>query len=61
MERLKADSWAETTINMFKKLLFLQIRISNQIYFWPLIAMAGKMVQRIVLNVWNVVEPGGAY
>ena len=29
------------------------------LYFWPLIVMAGRMVTRVVLNVWNLIEPGG--
>ncbi|MBI1977138.1 MAG: hypothetical protein HYS55_00105 [Candidatus Omnitrophica bacterium] len=30
------------------------------LYFWPLIVAGGRMVVRIMLNLWNMVEPGGA-
>ena len=29
------------------------------LYFWPLIVMGGRLVAKVVLNLWNLVEPGG--
>ena len=44
---------------MRNRILHWQIKLHHTLYFWPLLIMAGRMVQRIVLNVWNLVEPGG--
>ena len=34
-------------------------KIYNHLYFWPLLIMAGRLVSRVVFNVWNMIEPGG--
>jgi len=46
---------------MIKQLFLWELKIRHQLYFWPLIAMAGKIVHRMVFNLWNMVEPGGVY
>ncbi len=40
---------------------FVQKSYCRMIYFWPLIIAAGRIVTRAVLNLWNMVEPGGVY
>ena len=43
------------------KRLMLQKSYCRMIYFWPLIIAAGRIMTRAVLNLWNMVEPGGVY
>lgn len=46
---------------MIHRIFFWELKIRRHIYFWPLLIMAGRIVHRMVLNLWNMVEPGGAY
>ncbi len=39
----------------------LQKSYCRMIYFWPLIIAAGRIATRAVLNLWNMIEPGGVY
>ena len=34
--------------------------LCRTLYFIPLLIAGGRMVVRIMLNLWNLVEPGGA-
>lgn len=42
-----------------KKCCVWQKGMCRVLYFWPLIVMGGRMITRMVLNVWNLIEPGG--
>lgn len=38
------------------------LKISNRalghtMFFWPLIVMGGRLVVRVILNIWDVIEP----
>lgn len=37
-----------------------QFAMCRTLYFWPLIVAGGRFAVRIVLNLWNLIEPGGA-
>jgi hypothetical protein len=39
---------------------FWHVGICHTLYFWPFIVMGGRIVARAVLNIWNMIEPGGA-
>ncbi len=43
----------------FKMKHFWQAGMCQTLYFWPLIVMGGRLVVKVVLNVWNLLEPGG--
>lgn len=32
-------------------------RASHLLFVWPLIAMGGKLVMRVLLNLWDMIEP----
>ena len=36
-----------------------QAGVCHTLYFWPLIVMGGRLVAKVVLNLWNMIEPGG--
>ncbi len=58
---LEVVSCAEDlTINMLNK-AFVKKSYCQVIYFWPLFIAAGRLVTRAVLNLWNMIEPGGVY
>jgi len=51
-------------INLFmrkatKKCHFWQRGMCQALYFWPLIIMGGRLVAKVILNIWNLFEPGG--
>jgi len=51
-------------INLFmrkatKKCHFWQTGMCYALHFWPLIVMGGRIVAKVILNIWNLVEPGG--
>lgn len=33
-----------------------QIGLCNTFLFWPLIIAGGRLVGRIILNLWNIIE-----
>ena len=37
-----------------------QSGVCHTLYFWPLIVAGGRIVARAILNIWNMIEPGGA-
>ena len=38
---------------------FWHAGLCHTLYFWPLIVMGGRLVAKVVMNVWNLIEPGG--
>lgn len=38
---------------------FVRKSYCRMIYFWPLIVAGGRIVTRVILNLWNLIEPGG--
>jgi len=41
-----------------KKAKHIALNMYHTLFFWPLFVLGGRVVARVVMNLWDLIEPG---